>query len=217
MKLYPAKELETPYVVGKNLQEACSILARHELNARLIEIVEDPLLAEGTVVSQTPRPGQKIKQNQAVFIIASTIPQKVSCPDCVKKKYDDIQKELSTKNIQSKVFYIPNSLYQDVCLSQWPEAGLPLERNKIMLYMAKEDAKPIMIPYLEGKPALPVIEYLQSQSIEVDISHIEPLNNPEHECTNCIIQNQRPLGGSLIPLSNTKQLRMQLNLSPYNP
>ena len=102
-KLYPVKEIETPVVVGKTLQEACTTLARHNLNSRLIALKEDPLLPDGTIISQTPHAGQKIKPNQAVFIVASTQPEKNSAPDYVQKPLSEFEPELTAQNIRAKM------------------------------------------------------------------------------------------------------------------
>src|SRR5476649_323079 len=93
-KLYPAKEIETPTVVGKTLQEACTILSHHTLNSRLIALKEDPLLPDSTIISQTPQAGQKIKPNQAVFIVASMQPQKNSAPQYAQKPLYEIEPEI---------------------------------------------------------------------------------------------------------------------------
>lgn len=211
-KLYPAKEFETPIVVGKTLQEACTILARQNLNSRLIALKEDPLLPDGTIISQTPQAGQKIKPNQAVFIVASTQPEKNSAPDYVQKPLSEFEPELAAQNIRAKIYSVPSTAQSGICIAQWPEADLPLENNKMILYVSQTINKPIIIPNVKNKPVLEVINFLKTNGIQTDVIHTHGDQEENHTCAECIILDQRPLAGSIIALDPQKPLRMQLQV-----
>lgn len=211
-KLYPVKEIETPLVIGKTLQEACTILSGHNLNSRLIAIKEDPLLADGTIISQTPLAGQKIKPNQAVFIVASSLPHKNLAPQFVQKPLQEIEAEIISKNIRAKSYIMPSIALHNSCIAQWPEAGLPLENNKMIVYVAQSIKKPILVPYLKGKPVLEVVDFLKTNSIQVDVVHTNHDEQNQHQCDNCTILDQRPLAGSIIAHDAQKPLRIQLQV-----
>lgn len=213
-KLYPVKEIETPNVIGKKLQEACTILSKNNLNVRLIAIKEDPLLPDSTIISQTPLVGQKIKPNQAVFIVSSTQPQKNSAPQYIQKPLNEIEQEIINKNIRAKSYAMPSIVSENSCFAQWPEAGLPLENNKMVLYVAQPMNKPILIPHLKNKSVLAVADFLKTNSIQVDIIHnANAQDDDEHTCNNCIIIDQRPLAGSIIAHNAQKPLRIQLHVA----
>jgi beta-lactam-binding protein with PASTA domain len=209
-KLYPVKEIETPLVIGKTLQEACMILSSHRLNARLVNITQDALLPEGTIISQTPQSGQKIKPNQAVFIVASTQPQKNVAPHYVQKKLNEIEQEIVAQNIRAKSYPMPSIAIRDTCIAQWPEAGLPLENNKMILYVAQPTNKPILVPYLKNKPVLEVVNFLKTNNVQIELIHNAELNEEQHTCAHCVVIDQRPLAGSIISHDAQKPLRMQL-------
>ena len=213
-KLYPVKEIETPTVVGKSLQEACTILSSHTLNSRLIALKEDPLLADSTIISQTPLPGQKIKPNQAVFIVASTQPQKNLAPQYQQKLLNEIEPEIIVKNIRAKSYTMPCIAPRDSCIAQWPEAGLPLENNKMILYVASPMNKPILIPHLKNKPVLEVVDFLKTNSVQAEVIHSASTQDEEHSCSNCIVIDQRPLADSIITHDAQKPVRILLHVAP---
>lgn len=211
-KLYPVKEIQTPAVVGKNLQEACTLLAQHSLNCRLVALKEDPLLPASTVISQNPQAGQKIKPNQTVFIVASTHPEKNVAPDFVLKNMNEIEADLNQKNIRAKTYQIPSALKENSCVAQWPEAGLTLENNKMILYCAHQINKPIIMPNLKNKKVSTVTDFLTQNNITFELVHESIIENAAHECSECTVIEQRPLAGSIITLDPQKKFRIQLQV-----
>lgn len=211
-KLYPVKEIETPRVIGKTLQDACTVLAQHNLNSRLIALKEDPLLPHGTIISQTPQATQKIKSNQTVFIVASVQPEKTLADAYTTKPLHEVEQELADKNIRAKTYSVPSALRSNTCIAQWPEAGLTLENNKMILYVSQPMDKPIIIPNVKDKLVLDVINFLKSNAIEVTVIHGSNDQQENHQCTNCTIIDQRPLAGSIITLNAQNPLRMQLHV-----
>jgi len=212
-KIYPVKDIETPNIVGKTLQHACSILAQHNLNSRLINLKVDPLLAQGTIICQTPQAGQKIKPNQAVFIVASTQPEKNCAPNLILKSVHEIDPELSLKGIRFKSYPLPSNHPTDTCVAQWPEPGVPLENNKMIVYVSQNIIKPILLANLKNKTVPEVLDFLAAHSMTVDIQHDSGVEDTHH-CSSCIVIDQRPLASSIITLDPKKPLRVQLRVAP---
>lgn len=213
MKLYPIKEIKTPRVLGKTLQDACSLLAQHSLNARLVATKEDALLADGTIISQTPLANQKIKPNQTVFIVASKKPEKTYAANYTNKSISEIEQELTRKNIRAKIYFVPSNLQKDICIAQWPESGTPLEDNKIILYIGATNNKPHIIPNLKHRNALETVNFLKSNNVLIDVCNTSYDPKENHLCPNCIIKDQRPLAGSILTFDTQKPLQMQLQIA----
>jgi beta-lactam-binding protein with PASTA domain len=213
-KLYPVKEIDTPSVISKSLHEACTILAHHSLNARLVTVKEDPLLPDGTVISQTPLAGQKIKPNQTVFMVVVMQPAKTTAPDLIQKTVDQIQAELAAKSIRAKMYHISSILPDNTCLAQWPEPGLALENNKMIVYISQKTNKPLLIPDVKNKPVFEVVEFLKTNNILVEVMHNAEYSQENHACNTCTILDQRPLAGSIVAHTEQKPLRMQLIAKP---
>lgn len=212
-KIYPVKDIETPNIMGKSLRQACIILAQYNLNSRLITLKVDPLLAEGTIISQTPQAGQKIKPNQTVFVVASTLPEKNHAPNVILKPLSEIEPDLVAKGIRIKNYAIPSHHHVDVCVSQWPEPGVALENNKMIIYTAISNNKPVLLPNLKNKTVPEVIEFLTTNSMVAAILHSNVMEE-SHTCEHCSIIDQRPLAGSIITLDTKKPLRIQLQVEP---
>lgn len=210
-KLYTVKELETPALVGKTINQTFIMLSDLNLNSRLMGNKEDPTLPEGTIISQSPQAGQRIKQNQSVFLVISTHPQKIATPNFIGKTKESIDADLAKLNIRAKSYFITSKYPKGQCLAQIPEPGELLEQNKMDLYLSDGGNNQMLMPNFKGKLIKEVKESdaIKFYSSKVDISHRTSPEQP-HNCENCIIIDQRPLPGSILAFNPEKPLPIQL-------
>lgn len=205
-------QLDTPAIIGKQLQQAVAELSDNNLNLRLIAQKEDPDLPQGTILSQTPAPGQKIKPHQALYVVISKQPEKIAAPLLLNKHDNAIQKELEALGIRNKTYRLPSNRPSGTCIAQLPTPGNQVADEKITTYLSAGNNRPSLVPNLKGKPAPEVLEFLQQYKIEVKIMHSSK-QDKNHLCdTDCIISDQRPLAGSLVTLDEEKPLLVQLQV-----
>lgn len=210
-QLFHAPEFATPSVVGKNIHEAFAIVSAHNLNARLLEEKEDPYLPSGTVISQSPQAGQKIKPYQSLFVLLSKKPSQIYAPHCLHKTDSDILSTLQTHKIRAKIYTLPSIYPKGFCFAQIPLPQEPIEDSLLTLYVSGGNKKPIIWPDFTQLPVSDVTDFLHTHAIEASIVHEYPcLSN--HTCTSCIVTDQRPLAGSLISLDPQKPCVVQLQV-----
>lgn len=206
------QHLEAPALVGKQLQDAVAQLSRKNLNIRLIAQKEDPDLPGGTILSQSPAAGQKIKPHQAIHAVISKKPEKISAPNLLNKSQETLDRELKALGIRSKIHFLPSNRPANSCIAQYPAPGQPIEENRITIYLSSDNQKQVLVPDFRQQPACEVLEFLQQYNTKVELSHASHRQN-DHKCgQNCLVIDQRPLAGSLITLSPEKPLLVQLKV-----
>lgn len=218
---YGAKEIQTPALIGKPLQEAARELSARNLNLRIITEKPDAELAAGTIVSQTPAAGKHIKENQSVFIVISRSLPRPLAPDCVNKPLELAQKELA--GLQVKKYYLSSTSPRGYCFAQSPTAGTEIT-DRLILYISTGSNKPILWPDFTHKPIEYVHTFLKNNHIEPHILYPseQPDNKPESttditsetvpSVPSLMISDQRPLAGSLLILEEEKMPNVQLEV-----
>ncbi len=202
--------IETPSLVGKNINESFVILSAHNLNPRLLGQNEEPELPEGTILRQTPYPKQKIKSHQSIFLVVSKKPPTKQAPHCVNKSVDEIN-HLIPKTIRIDSHQVPSTYPINRCFAQFPAPSEALDNNQLTLYISAGNNKPIIWPDFTHKEIQEVTNFLQKYQIKPHVIHYHP-PKPNHVCKTCHIIEQRPLAGSLISLDNTKNISVQLRV-----
>ena len=205
------KEIETPSLVGMSVGQAFTILSHKNLNARLLAYKEDSTLQEGTIISQIPAAVQKIKENQSVFLVVSSLPQKIKAPDLILKSPEIIKHMTKNDKLNLKFFRVHTNYPENQCFAQNPSPGQQLEGDTMIAYISAGMPKVVLIPNFKNKPVLPILELLQKQGITIDLIHTNAIDE-HHACRNCIITDQRPLAGSIITLNSTPPIHLQLQL-----
>ena len=213
--LFHVPEFATPSVVGKNIHEAFAIVSAYNLNARLLEEKEDPYLPAGTVISQTPQAGQKIKPYQSLFVLLSKKPSQIHAPHCLHKTDSDIVSLLQTHKIRAKIYILPSIYPKGLCFAQIPLPQEPIEDSMLTLYVSGGNKKPIIWPDFRQLPVLDVTNFLRTHTIEATIVHEYPCL-PNHTCASCVVTDQRPLAGSLLSLDPQKPCVVQLQVGRRN-
>lgn len=209
-RLFRSEELETPALIGLNMQHAITLLASKNLNLRFLASKEDGMLEPGTIISQSPNSGQKIKENQSVYVVVVTKPKQLNAPHCVGKPFNEIKSELETLKIRAKYCYLNSPYPNDMCFAQYPAHQQELDQaHKMIIYISQGSFKPLIVPNFKGKSISEVTDFLATQSTKAEIFHYPPM--PEHDC-NCIITDQRPMAGSIISVQPSKPMHVQLQV-----
>ncbi len=205
---YKTHVIQTPHLVGKTVQESLAVLAQSKMNVRLITQKEDPDLPEGTVLTQIPAPGQKIKPHQTVFIVASKHPETMNTPQLRGKFHDEVVNYLKSEKIRHKTFFIETSRPEGLCLAQIPQAGQPLENDGITLYFATDRNASVLFPDLKGVTVQEAQEFLAQYNITPSVFHLRA-HSDNHDCSDCVIKEQKPLAGSFVNLKKPFSVQLK--------
>lgn len=197
-KFFYINEIEVPSIIGKPLNEGSRILSDNNLSIRILAEKEDSDLPEGTILDQKPIK-QKNKPKQPVYLVISKKPISFIIPEFRGQKFQEIQKLLKEKKISCKIYKIESNYPPDICLAQYPGPGQCPEDKKIFLYISTGNKKDILFPDLKGQDLEKVLNFLDLNNIKVSIF---TTNSEQYDTkNNYIIQDQKPLAGSILKLN----------------
>ena len=210
--IYQTKSTQTPILVGKTVQEALCITAQHSLSIKLIKEQEDPELPSGTIMLQNPQPHTPIKSHQTIHCVVSKKTEQQT-PFLLGRNIKDCTPELEALGLKYKIHALASSAPEGMCIAQDPAPGTTLSLKFITLYVAKGILQHYMFPDLRQKSVEKVQTFLSNSPVTIQIMHAFEMPE-DHECTNCIVSEQRPRAGTIVFIDKEKPIRVQLVATP---
>ncbi len=194
--------IEAPSVVGQHIHDAIKLLSTYHLNARILTEKEEPDFPEGIVISQSPPQGQKIKSHQSLFLVVTRKPPKPQAPRLYGLAYKDALSITQDSNAKLKAYTIESINPQGTCIAQDTQPQEELADSALTAYFS-EGITPIRIfPNLKGKKLSEVQKFLKGYGIQSKVVH-QRLIDESHTCSFCVVQEQRPLPGTLVNLKKS--------------
>ena len=210
--LYKTKTTQAPALIGKTVQEALRIAADNALSIRLIKEQEDAELPAGTIIAQNPLPKTHIKSQQAIQCVISKKTER-RAPRLLGKKIEDIQGDLDALGITCKVYPMASSTPEGTCLAQDPAPETPMTSKIMLVYVAKSTLQRFIFPDLRQKSVEEVKNFLSSAPVVIQVTHAFE-QTEDHQCSDCIVSDQRPRPGSIVSLDKEKLIQVQLIATP---
>lgn len=190
--------IRVPSVVGLHMNEAIKILSTDLLNVRILAEKEDPDLHEGTILSQNPEPGQRVKTHQSIFLVITKKPAKARAPQLRGLICEQAQTKAAQAGITLKTISFESPFPKDRVIAQsvLPEREV---KNKSLMVYCSEGSTPLRIfPDLKGRSVDEVASFfaLYSATVNVQGNRSDP------------IKEQQPRAGTLVDIR--KPLTVQL-------
>jgi beta-lactam-binding protein with PASTA domain len=208
-----APVIQTPAVLGLHIHDAIKQLSAYQLNVRILQEKEDTNLDEGTIISQSPEPGKKIKPHQSVFLVITRKPPRLETPHVYGLSLEKIKEIAQEKGLRLKVHVLESSYPTDTCFAQLPLPKEKMDGDILTVYISAGNSAMRIVPQFKHKKLSEVIQFLAQYNIKPQIQHVF-VQPEDHDCAQCIITDQRPLAGSLIDLR--KPLAIQLTVQDQN-
>ncbi len=202
-------EVATPNVIGKSLQESVVVLSQNNLSVRLLHEQEDAVLPEGTILDQIPKPYQKVKPNQNVFVTVSKKESLMQVPDFYGHQKDEVVIMAEKRGIELRAFFVASNLPKGRCIAQNPQSGAIFERKRITAYFSDGQTSLCVLPSFKDQAVTDAEEFLKLNNIKAEIVH-DKEEVSDHQCSSCKIIDQRPLAGSIIDLSHKITVQLQV-------
>ena len=186
------------------VHEALKLVGKQPLSLRLLSQKEDNDLPTRTIVSQTPRPGQKIKAHQALFIVVSQQIKTQIAPTLISKTDTEIEKICHKHEISCTHYTIPNIALDPNCFAQLPRPGKSMNDNVIIAYKGTNKKKPAIFPQLKGYSLDIVKRFLEEHECRINLKA-----PPDISDNQLVITDHRPMAGSII--NNIADITVQLS------
>jgi len=202
-------DFAAPNLIGKNLYDSIQIVSKNRLGIRLMNQREDQTMPEGIVLDQFPRPDQKIRPNQNIFVTLSTRQRSVTMPDVWGKKQKEAIDLLAQKSLEAQVLRLNSTYAKGMIMAQIPAAGQPLVTKKTMLFVSSGAPTLSIMPSFKGHKLSAVSSVLQNLDVRAELVHIKP-QAPEHVCNDCVVVDQQPVPGSIVDLAGSIHIQLQM-------
>ena len=116
--------VDVPNVVGKQLSVATRLLEERHLRVSSSEVTNSDVPA-GQVISQSPEPGESVKEQRLVHLVVSKGAGDITIPDLQGMSFDQAREKLKSLGLAiGKVTYVSDTSKDDgVVISQGLQAG----------------------------------------------------------------------------------------------
>jgi beta-lactam-binding protein with PASTA domain len=198
-----------PQLIGLQVHDAVKLLSPYSLTMRIIEEKETTEVPEGTILSQLPLEGQKIKTHQSVRIIVSQKTAAATAPLLTGLSESAAIKKAQEKELDIKLYKLYHAEPTDICIAQLPAANLPLSSRKIIAYISAGSLPYRLMPNCKNRPVEEVTSLLRNYAIEPQIFHGYELEE-NHSCQNCYVVDQRPFAGTLVDISSPFKVQLRI-------
>ena len=144
-----------PNLVDLNLQQADSILAQEDLQLQILAEEADPSKQPGTILSQIPAPGTKIKEGRMVKVKVSKAEEAVIVPQLKGISVRQAELLLAQASLQlGEVSWVSSASFpRDVVIENIPSSGLTVPPGISVNIVASLGVLPdtVTMPDLVGK------------------------------------------------------------------
>lgn len=200
-------DIQTPSLLGITLNEASKIIARSPINISIRSIAIDDDLPAGTIISQSPGPGQSIKAAEPMYVIVTQKKAPMVAPEFLLLKKESIYQIAHTLNLSIKEHKIDDHRYAiNSCIGQFPAPQTLINQNEISIYVAQRVNKPVLMPNLKGKKLEECKNLFEAMHLQF-LVHSNADNIPTN--LSSLVVDHWPRAGSLITLQHeTHQIQL---------
>jgi beta-lactam-binding protein with PASTA domain len=169
--LIKGKETGAPSLMGKSLEQAQKIAAKHKVYLKRIDGNYDRHYAPLTVINQVPDPGVRIKESSYITVFVTSDMVDVFVPDLVGYNLNDCEELLSENNLRKRyVSYMDaEDVPVDFVIAQSfpPGARMPTGTEIDILLSKGTKEKSYIMPDVIGKYASDVKIYFEMRRLKV--------------------------------------------------
>ena len=184
-------KVTVPSVQYKTEEKAKSQLLGHGLNFN-VTYKNDETVAEGLVISQTPKAETKADPESTVELVVSKGAKSFEMPDVVGMQEDKAKETLSGSGLSVTVSYETNdSKPEGEVLKQSVEAGKDVKRGDEIMITVATRSSVITVPNVVGKTRKDAEKAITDKGLKVSVVEV---NDDKIEKGKVISQN--PSGGS---------------------
>ncbi|MCB6992342.1 Stk1 family PASTA domain-containing Ser/Thr kinase [bacterium 210820-DFI.6.37] len=150
---FSGKPVVVPDLSGKTLEEATEMAEEVGFKVEQGELVNDPDIPEGSVVSQTPEANSTAKKGTTIRVNLSKGPGDGQVPDVTGKTEEEAEELLVANGFKlGDVTPGPSDLEEGKVYKQTPEAGTTQKEGTTVDIMVSDGSQAkVAVPYLIGK------------------------------------------------------------------
>ncbi|HBS48077.1 TPA: hypothetical protein DEO28_02295 [Candidatus Dependentiae bacterium] len=204
------KQISTPSVVGKSIQEALAILSENGLNMRLLKEVEGSDFKQGIVLEQQPAPGMFVQLNNSIFISIAKTHRTSTSPNFLGANISDVQSKLNELGIKYRLIASPSIYPKDSCFAQFPSPNERIESKEMILYISLGSNPVVIIPNFKNSKLSDIEDFAQKNDVSLNVVFKSEESRFEKE--KLFVIDQKPMAGSIVDLSKKLYLQIMVDV-----
>jgi eukaryotic-like serine/threonine-protein kinase len=172
-------------------------LARQKIEAVGLKVLvrrrPSPTTPRGTVIEQSPQPGDRIAKDSTVTIWVSTGKPQATVPDVKGHPLTDAIAQLASAGLKPRIVYIFSTAVENTVIGQFPAAGDRVLRGSTVRINVSRGPKPVSVTGVVGQPyenALGALKGAGFTVTRVDVDSDEPKGT---------VVAQTPVAGTPVP------------------
>jgi serine/threonine-protein kinase len=144
-------QTEVPEVVGLTQEEAEAEIAEAKLKVGDVTTETSEEFEEGTVISQSPEPGEEVDARSEVDLVVSGGVETVVVPSVIGQDEQTAIDEIQAAGLTADVLTAPSEEEEGTVIAQDPEAGAEAEGGDIVTITVSEGAEEQEMPDVTGQ------------------------------------------------------------------
>ena len=205
--------VKVPNLVEAEYREAQDIASQQGLSIKKSEEeVFHNKIEEGYIVTQEPKPGERVKQTRQIVVTVSKGPRVVEIPDFNNRPLREAEVVLDNLGLQitETTYEYSEQIRENYIISQTPEPGSEIEVNTEIKLIISQGPKPVMVtmPTLLGVDKDRAFNLIQRSGLKVgELNYGKSTRFDEG-----LIMNQQYAAGEEVPENSTVNLGISTGL-----
>ncbi|MEJ5285619.1 MAG: hypothetical protein CH6_3419 [Candidatus Kapaibacterium sp.] len=177
MLIHSEETLKMPNLIGMKLADAEKTITSLDLKIARVNELYNEQYPPGTIINQSPRPGQTIKKGRDVFITVSQGREEVEVPNLVGQNIRNTRILLRNVGLDvGAITYVNDERYGvDTIVAQSPQGGVKVNYGRTVdLVVSRGSVALVKVPFLEGLNLENAIKILNESELQVgNIIYVE--------------------------------------------
>ncbi len=204
-KLNTPESFPAPNLIGLSTADAIIVLSQQNLHPHILEQREDASTNPGTIIEQSPRQGQQIKEKQSIFLVVSRAILPPKAPDFSKLTQTQIKELAHSKQMLIRNIPLHHITPRGTIIAQYPAPEETIPAEGVILYSSKGSPDtPLITPDLRNYPIEKAEQILQEKNITAQIIQSKKQKDG-------MVIAQKPLPGTIFTSAEPPVFQLETN------
>jgi len=177
--------VETPKILNMTVEEAEEELKDSQFSILITQEINDDTVPKGRIISQSPKPGEKVKTPKEIEVVVSLGEKVFEVADYTGKDYREVVYDVENSDLSINCEVIEEeseTIPSGIVIRQFPQEGATLKKGgKVILYVSKgKDEEPVLVPYLIGMTLDKAKEELEKFSLVLGQTSYQESDKPKN-------------------------------------
>lgn len=208
------RQVMVPSLVGKSLDQALELASNNSLSVRLSAHKIRSDIPAGLVLDQIPQAGIPVNIPHLIGLTVSRRPTVPHMPLLIGKKEAELKQWAVENGYTLDAISVKSNYPAPLCCAHVPQAGMVPEATRLKVYYAAPVTTQIIMPSFIGRTVAEVSIACSGHDLVINSFHREAQVPDHHVCADCMVIDQLPAAGTVVPLRNLKNIHVQVVLAP---